>query len=53
MARICSNKTDVARFVHRIDKLEMILQARQYAKEGYSHKLLAQVFQFCCRASIN
>jgi putative hydrolases of HD superfamily len=38
------NKTDVARFVHRVDKLEMALQARQYAKEGYSHKLLAQFF---------
>ena len=38
------NKTNVARFVHRVDKLEMALQARQYAKEGYSHKLLAQFF---------
>ena len=39
-----SNKTDIARFVHGIDKLEMALQARQYAKQGYSHKLLAQFF---------
>lgn len=38
------NKTDVARFVHGVDKLEMALQARQYAKEGYSHKLLARFF---------
>jgi putative hydrolase of HD superfamily len=39
------NKTDVAQFVHRIDKMEMILQARQYAKEGYPNKLLAQFFK--------
>lgn len=38
------NKTDVAHFVHSVDKLEMALQARQYAKEGYSRKLLAQFF---------
>ena len=38
------NKTDVAQLVHRVDKLEMILQARQYAKEGYSKKLLAEFF---------
>jgi putative hydrolase of HD superfamily len=38
------NKTDVAHFVHRVDKLEMALQARQYAKEGYSCKILAQFF---------
>ena len=39
-----SNKTDIARFVHRIDKLEMMLQAKLYTKQGYSHKLLAQFF---------
>jgi 5'-deoxynucleotidase len=39
-----SNKTEIARFVHRIDKLEMMLQAKLYAKQGYSHKLLAQFF---------
>jgi putative hydrolase of HD superfamily len=38
------NRTDAARFVHRVDKLEMALQARQYSKEGYSHKLLAPFF---------
>jgi putative hydrolases of HD superfamily len=41
------NKTDVAKLVHRVDKLEMILQARQYAKEGYPKKLLAQFFKLC------
>ena len=38
------NKTEVAQLVHRIDKFEMLLQANQYAKEGYSNKLLAQFF---------
>jgi len=39
------NKTDVAKFVHRIDKLEMALQASQYARHGYSAKLLAPFFE--------
>lgn len=39
------NKTDVARFVHRIDKLEMALQANHYAKQGYADKLLAPFFE--------
>ncbi|HYX56441.1 MAG TPA: HD domain-containing protein [Nitrososphaeraceae archaeon] len=34
------NKTDVAQLVHRVDKIEMMLQAMQYAKEGYPKKLL-------------
>jgi len=38
------NTTEVAQLVHRIDKFEMLLQANQYAKEGYSNKLLAQFF---------
>jgi putative hydrolase of HD superfamily len=39
------NKTAVARFVHRIDKLEMALQANQYASQGYAGKLLAPFFE--------
>ena len=39
------NKTHVARFVHRIDKMDMILQARRYAKQGYSRKLLARFYK--------
>ena len=39
------NKTQVARFVHRIDKLEMALQANQYAKQGYAGKLLSPFFE--------
>jgi putative hydrolase of HD superfamily len=39
------NKTEVAKFVHRIDKLEMALQANQYAKQGYADRLLAPFFE--------
>jgi 5'-deoxynucleotidase len=39
------NRTEIARFVHRIDKLEMALQANQYAKQGYADKLLAPFFE--------
>lgn len=39
------NKTDIAKFVHRIDKLEMALQANQYAKQGYAGKMLAPFFE--------
>lgn len=39
------NKTDVSKFVHRIDKLEMALQASQYAKQGYADKLLVPFFK--------
>jgi putative hydrolases of HD superfamily len=39
------NTTEIAKFVHRIDKLEMALQANQYAKHGYAAKLLAPFFE--------
>jgi putative hydrolase of HD superfamily len=39
------NRTEVARFVHRIDKLEMALQANYYAKQGYAGKLLVPFFE--------
>jgi putative hydrolase of HD superfamily len=39
------NKTSVAKFVHRMDKLEMALQANQYAKQGYARNLLAPFFE--------
>lgn len=39
------NKTEVAKFVHRVDKLEMALQASVYAKQGYAAKLLAPFFE--------
>jgi len=38
------NKTGVSKFVHRVDKLEMALQALQYARQGYDSKLLAPFF---------
>jgi putative hydrolase of HD superfamily len=39
------NSTEIAKFVHRIDKLEMALQAYQYAKQGYAYKLLSPFFE--------
>ena len=38
------NRTEASRFVHRVDKLEMALQANQYKKQGYTAKLLAPFF---------
>ena len=38
------NETPIAKFVHRIDKLEMALQANHYAKQGYARKLLEPFF---------
>jgi putative hydrolase of HD superfamily len=37
------NKTREARFVHRVDKLEMAMQAARYSKDGHS-KSLGQFF---------
>lgn len=37
-----SNKTDIARLVHTVDKLEMALQARKYAIEGCPRHMLTQ-----------
>jgi len=34
-----------AKFVHQVDKLEMALQANDYLKKGYDHRLLAQFFR--------
>jgi len=39
------NKTNTAKFVHRIDKLEMALQASSYEKQGYDSKMLAPFFE--------
>lgn len=38
------NKTSVAKIVHRIDKLEMALQANQYARHGYARNLFEPFF---------
>ena len=43
-------RTDAARFVHRVDKLEMALQANQYAKQGYAGKLLTPFFESAKKA---
>jgi putative hydrolase of HD superfamily len=37
------NKTELSRFVHRIDKLEMALQADRYKSQG--HSKLDQFFE--------
>lgn len=39
-----SNKTPVSRFVHQLDKLEMAVQAVEYANQGYPQKTLLQFF---------
>ena len=39
------NRTEMAKFVHRIDKLEMVLQANQYAKQGYADESLTPFFE--------
>lgn len=45
-----SNKTQVAKFVHNLDKLEMAMQATHYINEGHSNKML---FQFLDSARIS
>lgn len=38
------NKTDIARLVHTVDKIEMALQARKYADEGCPLHMLVRFF---------
>ena len=40
-----ANKTRLARFVHRLDKLEMAMQARQYSLAGYDEAMLTPFFE--------
>ncbi|MGB8936092.1 MAG: HD domain-containing protein [Candidatus Nitrosopolaris sp.] len=40
------NKTDIARLVHAVDKVEMALQARKYAIEGCPPHRLVRFFDF-------
>ncbi len=44
------NRTEVARFVHRIDKLEMAFQADRYEKDGHPTKALEQFFESAHKA---
>jgi putative hydrolase of HD superfamily len=39
-----ANKTRVAKFVHKLDKLEMAMQSIQYVKQGHPNKILFQFF---------
>ncbi len=45
------NKTAVSKFVHRVDKLEMALQASRYEKQGHDSRLLEPFFK-SARATI-
>ena len=40
------NKTDIARLVHTVDKLEMALQARKYSIEGCPGHMLTRFLDF-------
>lgn len=44
------NRTDVAQFVHRVDKLEMAMQAGRYAEQGYDRQLLEPFFNSARKA---
>jgi len=44
-AEYLQNRSEVARFVHRIDKLEMAMQARKYASKGHAKELLVPFFE--------
>jgi len=39
-----ANKTRAAKFVHKLDKLEMAIQSIRYINQGYSSKVLLQFF---------
>jgi putative hydrolases of HD superfamily len=39
-----ANKTRAAKFVHKLDKLEMAIQSIQYINQGYPSKVLLQFF---------
>jgi putative hydrolases of HD superfamily len=47
-----SNKTPVSRFVHQLDKLEMAIQAVEYANQGYPQKTLLEFFGSAKRSMI-
>jgi putative hydrolase of HD superfamily len=39
-----ANRTHLARFIHRLDKLEMAMQAKQYSFSGYDEAMLEPFF---------
>ena len=47
-----ANKTQVAKFVHKLDKLEMAMQAIQYINEGYPKKSLVKFLNSARRSLI-
>jgi putative hydrolase of HD superfamily len=47
-----TNKTQIAKFVHKLDKLEMAMQAMQYINEGYPNKSLIKFLSSARRSLI-
>jgi putative hydrolase of HD superfamily len=47
-----SNKTQVAKFVHKLDRLEMAMQAIQYINEGYPNKSLIKFLNSARRSLV-
>lgn len=47
-----SNKTQEARFVHKLDKLEMAMQAIRYIKEGHPNETLIQFLDSARRSLV-
>jgi putative hydrolases of HD superfamily len=47
-----ANRTQVAKFVHKLDKLEMAMQAIQYINEGYPKKSLIKFLNSARRSLI-
>ena len=43
-------QSEIAKFVHQIDKLEMAMQASQYVAQGYDQELLAPFFSSAKKA---
>jgi putative hydrolase of HD superfamily len=44
------DQSEIARFVHRIDKLEMAMQASQYISQGHDKELLMPFFNSARKA---
>ena len=45
-----AGKTKIARFVHRLDKLEMAMQAQRYLADGHDGKALEQFLKSAGKA---
>ena len=45
-----AGRTRIARFVHRLDKLEMAMQAQRYLADGHDGNALEQFFESAKKA---